>query len=165
MRSAEAAALALLLAACNLPATLTKEEALTCDADQFRLEGSIDGHDISVMQPSEGGGFMQSGGGEFASLSRAAQMGAPSLADVRLIWADVVVSGDSSPATGTFSLPGTAVAGVTFCANRGTAVRPVPSAEGGGLQFRLAGLSTGVKCDTLHEGSVLGCWRPPALTP
>jgi hypothetical protein len=151
-------ALALLPAGCGSSddTTTTSTQPLTCQAGQFRLQGTVDSQSVDITESSAGGGFDQVGTGEL-QVGQNADPSAPPVTQLHLTWAHGLLDGESSAASGTVTLATGPLAGQPLCAGNGTRVTIYKGDKGLGLV--LGGLASGANCETPVQGTLAGCWN------
>jgi hypothetical protein len=135
------------------------EKWIACAADEFRLVGQLDGQTIDIRESmvNSGSGMTQLDTGEFSTqmISFAED---PSRTKLDLQWAQTMVDGETTSATGTLLLPNSGVlASRSYCLGNGTKVHM--SADGETLQFKLVGITGGDGCASPVAGELQGCWR------
>jgi hypothetical protein len=154
--SALLASMALLHTGCGGTAAGRAESSwLACDADQFKLQGTLDGQTITSVESSEGGGLTQLTTGVFSS-----QYGASNADRTKLdlAWSQTVNDGETTNATGALTMPNSGpLAGNSYCLGKGTQIHF--SSDGENFQFTLAGMTTGTTCAAAVVGTLQGCWR------
>lgn len=151
-------ALALLSTGCGSSddTATTSTQPLTCQAGQFRLQGTVDGQSVDITESSAGGGFDQVDTGELQVGQNPDPSAAPAT-QLRLTWPHGLLDGQSSAASGTVTLQTGPLAGQTLCAGNGTRVTIYRDDKGLGLV--LDGLASGANCETPVEGTLAGCWN------
>jgi len=150
-----ALSLALLPAACG-DGTTTATSALTCQAGQFRLQGTLGNQSVDITESSAGGGLTQVDTGEL-QIVQSIDPSAPARTQMDLVWPHGIVDGASTSASGTLTLPSGAYAGQTLCAGNGTSVTIYNNDNGVG--FVLGGIASGGNCETPIDGTLAGCWH------
>ena len=152
--SVTALALVLLPLACDSSGdTTTTTQPLTCQAGQFRLQGTLGDQSIDIDESSAGGGLTQVDSGE---LQVGEELGPPAT-QLHLTWAHGLVDGASSAAAGTLTMGSGPLAGQALCAGNGTRVTIYKDDKGVGLV--LGGIASGANCETPMDGTLAGCWR------
>ena len=148
----------LLLLACGSNDATTGTRPLTCDAGQFRLQGTLGGQSIDIIESSAGGGLTQVDTGELL-VGTFSDPSAPPHTQMDLMWSHVVADGAATPAHGTLTLAAGPYAGQTLCAGASTGTTVTIYTNDNGVGFVLAGIARGSACDTPIEGTLAGCWR------
>lgn len=143
-------------AACGSGGTTTGTQPLTCQAGQFRLQGTLGADAFDVTESSAGGGFDQLNTGEF-QIGDVSDPSAPTPTQLHLTWAHGIADGASTPATGTLVPTSGTFAGQTLCVGDGTVVTIYKNDNGIGLV--LGGFASGANCETPVEGTLAGCWH------
>ena len=134
----------------------TMSQAPTCEAGQFRLQGTLGDQSVDLTESSAGGGFSQTDSGEF-QIGGQPYPTAPTTTALDLVWAHGVLDGSSTDASGTLVMTSGPFAGETLCVGQGTRVT-VLNGEAG-LSLQLAGFASGGGCDAPVAGALSGCWR------
>jgi hypothetical protein len=128
---------------------------LACDADQFKLQGTLADQSVDILENTAGGGFTQLGTGEFSTQYLASSAERTKL---DLAWSQTVNDGETTHASGTLTMPSSGtLAGQSFCLGDGTLIHF--SSDGETLQFALAGITGGTNCGSAIVGTLQGCWR------
>jgi len=154
-----ALALAVVPAACGSSddPTQAAPQPLTCQAGQFRLQGTLGGEPVDLTESSAGGGLTQVDTGELQIGDESPDPTAPPRTALHLVWAHGIVDGASTDASGTLVMRTGTFSGQTLCAGQGTRVTIYQNDTGVGLQ--LDGFASGAACDTPVTGGLGGCWR------
>jgi len=130
---------------------------LACSADEFRLQGTLDGQSIASVESSAGGGLTQLTTGEFSTQFSNLAL-SPARTKLDLAWSQTVDDGGTTSASGTLTMPSSGtLAGQSFCLGNGTQIHF--SADGETFQFTLAGITGGTNCGSATAGTLQGCWR------
>jgi hypothetical protein len=130
---------------------------LACADKEFRLQGTLDGQSINVLESSSGGGLTQLSTGEFSTQYVSLALD-PARTKLDLQWPQTVFDGGTTSATGTLAMASSSpLAGQSYCLGSGTQIHM--SGDGNTLQFKLAGVSGGAGCGAPKAGELQGCWR------
>jgi hypothetical protein len=147
---------ALVPAACGSSGDTTTTSPLTCQAGQFRLQGTLGGQTVDVAASSAGSGLTQVDTGELQVGENPDPTG-PARPQLHLTWPHGLVDGASSPASGTLIPVDGPLAGQTLCVGTGTIVSIYTGDNGVGL--KLKGFASGANCETPVDGEIDGCWN------
>jgi len=147
---------ALLPLACGSDDTTTGTHPLTCQAEQFRLQGTLGGEPIDITESSAGGGLTQGATGEL-QIGEFADPSGPTPTQLHLTWPHGIVDGATTSASGTLIPTSGQFAGQTLCVGTGTTVTIYNGDSGVGLV--LAGFASGANCETPVDGTIAGCWN------
>jgi hypothetical protein len=134
----------------------TTSQALTCEAGQFRLQGTLGDQSVDITESSAGGGLTQTDSGEFQTGGQLYPTG-PTTTALDLMWAHGVVNGSSTDASGTLVMTSGPRTGETLCVGQGTRVTILN--DDSGISLQLAGFASGAACDAPIAGALSGCWR------
>jgi hypothetical protein len=129
--------------------------ALTCEAGQFRLQGTLGAQSVDLTESSAGGGLTQLDTGELQTGAQTGPTAQPATA-LDLMWAHGVLNGSSTDASGTLVMISGPYTGQTLCVGQGTRVALL---NDGGVGLQLAGFASGTACDAPIVGALSGCWR------
>jgi hypothetical protein len=151
-----ALSLALLPPACGDGSTTTTTSPLTCQAGQFRLQGTLGNQSVDITESSGGGGLTQVDSGEL-QIGQGIDPSAPAHTQMDLVWPHGILDGASSSASGTVTMASGPYAGQALCAGNGTSVTIYKNDNGVG--FVLGGVASGGNCETPIEGALAGCWH------
>jgi hypothetical protein len=128
--------------------------ALTCEAGQFRLQGTLGDQSVDLTESSAGGELTQLDTGELQTGGQLDPTAQPTTA-LDLMWAHGVLNGSTTDASGTLVMTSGPYAGQTLCVGQGTQVTLL---NGGGVSLELAGFASGATCDAAIAGALSGCW-------
>ena len=135
-------------------------QVLSCEAQQFRLVGSVDGRAVEISEPTSGG-FVQ---GNSAVFDQNRAFGGidpnPEATKVHLEWSGALAHGQSGPVSGIVVLPPNQPrTGQTLCASGDSRVG---FSDDGRFGFHLVSLTGGTNCAEAVQGNLKGCWRSRA---